>query len=109
MNSSKKKHHQSSKYFNIKKYHELSISQHLHFNGKFVLINPPLEGQKCAPINKPPFFEKVFLTFSAKIWQNPGDLGLVDLLKSLHFQRISMDLGMGHELKPLDLQINGCA
>ena len=34
----------------------------LIYNAKFVLINPPppLEGQKCAPIKKPPFFEKVF-------------------------------------------------
>ena len=73
-------------------------------NGKFVLTTPLLEVEKCAPIHRHLFFEKVFQTFSAKICQNPGDLGLVDLLKSLHFQRISKDLGMGHELKPLDLQ-----
>ena len=56
------------------------------YNAKFVLINPPPpEGFGTSPISKPLFFEKVPQTFSAKIWQNPGDLGLVDLLKSLHF------------------------
>ena len=58
-------------------------------SAKFVLITP-LEG----PINKPVFFENVENTFSAKISQNPGDLGLVDWFqfKSLDFRRISKDL-----------------
>ena len=64
-------------------------------NGKFVLINPPLEGQKCAPIKKPPFFEKVFLTFSAKIWRGQSKTIKTNTFCNSTSQKIGKFCGRG--------------